>query len=75
MKNKKVHILTFVGIIIFIIPASINTSYIPIVLLLMGINLFNNSIGYYKNSKIKIMLLTLFSLLPILTFFIIRAIL
>lgn len=72
MKNKTVHILTFIGIIVFIIPASLNSAFIPIVLLLMGINLFNSSIEHFKSSKGKIILLTLFSLLPILIFFIIR---
>ena len=69
MKNKTVHNLTFIGIILFIIPASMNTSYIPIVLLLMGINLFNSSIEHYKNSIGKVILLALFSLLPIVIFF------
>lgn len=72
MKNKTVHILTFIGIIILIIPASINSSYIPFVLLLMGINLFNNSIENDKNSTVKVVLLALFSLLPILIFVFIR---
>lgn len=64
--NKKIHFITFIGIIILVIPASINPLYIPIVLLLMGINLSNSLITKVKGNKI--VLLALLSLMPVLIY-------
>lgn len=68
--NRIIHYVTFIGIILLVIPASMNNLYIPIVLILMGINLFNNSLANHKGSKL--ILLGVLSFLPTIIYFIIR---
>lgn len=70
MKKRIIHYVTFIGIILFIIPASMNSFYIPIILLLMGINLFNHSLTNYKG--IKVIILTILALLPVLLYFMLK---
>ncbi len=67
--NRIIHYLTFIGVILLVIPASINSFYIPIVLILMGINLFNNSFTNIKGGKLVI--LGILSFLPTVIYFII----
>lgn len=64
--NKFVHIITFLGIMLFIIPASINQSYTPIVLILMGINLLNTSLVAFNRKKIPLFILL--AVLPLLVY-------
>lgn len=40
--QRFIHYGTIIGILVFAIPAGLNADFIPIVLLLMGINLFNS---------------------------------
>lgn len=70
MKKRIIHYVTFIGIILFIILASMNSFYIPIILLLMGINLFNHSLTNYKG--IKVIILTILALLPVLLYFMLK---
>ncbi|MFC0300335.1 hypothetical protein ACFFIS_05785 [Virgibacillus soli] len=69
--NHQLHIISWIGIIFFIIPASIHHVYIPIVLLLMGVNLIGGSWSNFKAKKRPILFLLAF--LPTAIYFVIQS--
>ncbi|GIO28366.1 hypothetical protein [Ornithinibacillus bavariensis] len=64
--RKAIHIATLMGIILLVIPASMNQSYIPLLLILMGVNLFNSSLATFNGKKIPLFLFLAF--LPLLVY-------
>ncbi|WOV87378.1 hypothetical protein QWT69_16245 [Sporosarcina oncorhynchi] len=73
MKNEKrtraqriIHFATIIGILALAIPAGFNKAFIPLILALMGVNLFNGARRFSKG-KVLVML-GIVSALPVIVY-------
>lgn len=64
--QRVVHYGTLIGILALAIPAGLNKAFIPLVLLLMGINLFNGARHFAKGKMVVV--LGIVSALPIIVY-------
>lgn len=73
MKNEQrtraqriIHFGTIIGILALAIPAGLNKAFIPLVLLLMGVNLFNGARRFAKGKMV--VMLGIVSALPVIVY-------
>lgn len=65
---KAIHYGTFIAIMLLVIPVAINSKYLILIFMLAGVNLFNSVFRQYKDNKIHVFFIALFSLLPVLIY-------
>ena len=66
--KKVIHYSTAIGVIVLAVPSALNDSYVPLIFILAGINLFNGAYDHFKNNKKHVLLLAFFSTMPILIY-------
>ena len=68
--QKAIHYGIFLAIMLLAIPAAINSKYVILIFILVGGNLFNSVFRQYKDNKVYMFFIALFSLLPVLIYLI-----
>lgn len=64
--QRVVHYGTLISILALAIPAGLNKAFIPVVLLLMGVNLFNGARHFAKGKMVVV--LGIVSALPVIVY-------
>ena len=66
--KKTIHYGTIIAIFILIIPASISSFYIPLILVLFGVNIFNSIYSHCRGNTKLVLLAALVTAVPLMTY-------